>query len=587
ESADLTLVGADGPAEPRFVHVEAEASAAGESLRLVAVDMTATRQAEQALQAREATLNSVMDATPDLVHIVDRHYRILFTNRAAAGRCFADLLGTDATVSVAAEYRERARNAIRQVFDSGSTRRFEVRVPGPDGQPIWYETVAAPVFREREIASVTLLSRDITERKDTAEELDRHRNHLEDVVGQRASEIKSLNRQLERRAHDAEVANRAKSTFLANMSHEIRTPMNAIIGLTHILRRGGDLSGDQADKLGKIAAATDHLLSIINDILDLSKIEAGKVSLEHADFSLAALCDNLRTLTAERLRDKGLTFEIDTNGVPGLLHGDVTRLTQALLNFLSNAVKFTERGKITLRARVVEENEQDLLVRFAVEDTGIGVTAEQQTRLFAPFEQADNSTTRRYGGTGLGLAINRHLARLMGGEVGMESRPSGGSLFWLTARLGHSTEKAADPQGEPPPQDAAKALFLRAQAGVSLLLAEDNEINRTIADMWLKQAGIAADFAKDGAEAVAMARSHGYDLILMDVQMPAMDGLAATRAIRQLPGYATTPILAMTADAFEEDRQACLEAGMNDHIAKPILPEKFFAALLKALDSAR
>ncbi|MBK5966407.1 hypothetical protein CCR95_20545 [Thiocystis minor] len=370
------------------------------------------------------------------------------------------------------------------------------------------------------------------------------------------------------------------------MSHEIRTPMNAIIGLTHLAQRHAR-EPTQQTHLHKIGEAAQHLLGILNDILDFSKIEAGRLQLEEGDFALAQVLHHLTTLTEDKARAQGLMLreEIDP-ALSGTLHGDPLRLGQILLNFVGNALKFTEHGSITLRAKVLEDTSTAWLVRFEVEDTGIGVAPAEQARLFHAFEQADGSITRRYGGSGLGLAINRRLAHLMGGQVGLESRVGEGSLFWFTARFGKCAESALPRlPGETAATAsvAAEATLMAQYAGTRILLAEDNPINQEVALGLLQGLGFEVDLAENGAEAVAMARRVEYALILMDMQMPVLGGLEATQAIRRLPQHQNTPILAMTANAFDEDRRTCLEAGMSDHVGKPVQPEVLFSLLLQWL----
>jgi PAS domain S-box-containing protein len=424
------------------------------------------------------------------------------------------------------------------------------------------------------------------ERKNAETEIRRLNADLEGRVLQRTADLEVANQSLIAAKEAADAASRAKSTFLANMSHELRTPMSGIIGMTNlVLRQSNDPK--LVDQLTKIANASRHLLHVINDILDISKIEAERLRLETGKFRPSQVMENLTNLIGGTSQDKGLLFQIDLPPEIAVLplKGDFLRLGQILLNLVGNALKFTDKGMIVVRVRLIEDNPAEVMLRFEIEDSGIGISTDDQKRLFTSFEQADDSMTRRYGGTGLGLAISKRLAHLMGGEIGVHSQLGTGSTFWFTA----SFEKAGDDvvEAKGTYNSSAEERIRNEYAGVRILLVEDEPINQEVSSGLLEEVGLAVDLAADGNEAVAMATQSRYALILMDMQMPNLNGVDATRAIRSLAGYAEIPILAMTANAFDEDRQICIDAGMNDHIGKPVNPDRLFETLVKWLSMPR
>lgn len=534
------------------------------------------------LRQSERDLRSILDNLPSMIGYWDASLHNRFANHA-----YATWFGIDPEKipgmhirDVIGEERFRLNLPYIEAALRGEPQIFERDIPAPDGSVVRRSLANyIPDAQDGEVLGFYVLVSDITPLKLVQAELESHQKHLEKLVKKRTADLECA-----RKA--AEASNVAKSTFLANMSHELRTPMSAIIGLTDLaLRHASDPK--LIDQLSKIMNASHHLLYVINDILDISKIEANRLRLEKTNFKLSEVLENLVSLVGHRFHDKGIELRVDLP--PEVAHlsmkGDPLRLGQILLNLIGNALKFTAQGSITVRVRVADKSPNGVLLRFEVQDTGIGISTDDKKRLFTAFEQADGSMTRKYGGTGLGLAISKRLVYLMAGEIGVESQLGSGSTFWFTTLVDIAPEIVT-----PAPVKSLPSAEERLRTGCAnarILLAEDEPINQEVVRELLEDVGLVVDLAEDGNKAVELAKQNRYALILMDMQMPNLNGVDATRLIRSLSGYQSTPILAVTANAFDEDRQVCLTAGMNDHIPKPIDPEQLFETLLKWLPTTQ
>lgn len=689
-------------------------------------DITARKNYEAALVESERVKSVFLDQLPGVAYRCadDEQWTMEFVSNgceALTGYPASALVG-NATISyneiILEECRSEARDAWNRAIAGRREYSGQYAIRTASGAEKWvlehgraeYADDGRVVALEGIILDISAQHQAETERQAAFKALAEQRDRLDELVKERTAELVS--------ARDlAESSNRAKSRFLANMSHEIRTPLNAILGLTHLLAREVT-DARQRLQLEKITASGQHLLEIINDVLDISKIESGRFQLEKTDFMPGSVVEEVCAQVVHKAQEKGLELVVDIAGLPRTLRGDGLRIRQILLNLMGNAVKFTEKGSITLKALLLPSPADHPLVRFEVSDTGIGMDEATLASLFRAFTQADVSTTRKFGGTGLGLVISKRLVGLMGGDIGVKSIPGKGSSFWFEIPFGMASPQAAHPGAarlaglralvvddipearealasmlevmgmrtssvadgdaallalqeadaaqfsfdmmlidyrmpdmdglelgsrigmlelsrlplrilatafsdsdvrerskalgffsvlEKPVtasrlEEALQAAFgrpesgeetarkpgeaeakLKSRGGGRILLVEDNELNQEVAGELLRSAGMTVELASNGLEAVEMATSGSFELILMDVQMPEMDGLEATRALRRLPGWSSIPILAMTANAFEDDRKACIAAGMNDHVAKPVDAEELYRALVRWL----
>ncbi len=517
----------------------------GDEFLATFADRTEHKLFEARLRESQQLLNTLVQSARSVIFVKDAEGRHLLANPSfeqATGVPVAKALGKTDLEIMPSGVAEAIRLQDQRVMHAREAMTFEEMVPQADGTKRHYLTTKVPLVNDQgEVYGLCGIATDITERK-------QHEMQL--------NEAKVA----------AEAASRAKSEFLANMSHEIRTPMNAIMGLSHLVLKT-ELSERQRDYAKRIMASSRNLLGILNDVLDVSKIEAGKLELEQSEFDLRQVLSHVQDIVSEQAQDKHLAIHFDLpKEVPAHLVGDPLRLGQVLLNLTANAVKFTEKGWVALSVVCLDHLPDQATLRFKVQDTGIGIHPDTLPKLFQPFTQADSSTTRRYGGTGLGLTISQRLVALMGGTLSAESEPGRGSCFQVTLSLG--VADAPTLTADNPHESSTGQPLLRGH----VLLAEDNETNRLVAEAMLRTLGVKVSMVENGAEALrrVLTEHPPFDLLFMDVQMPEMDGLEATRRLRA--AGERLPIVAMTAHAMAEERQRCLDAGMDDHLAKPFEP---------------
>lgn len=568
-------------------------------MRMASIDVTERKNSEEAAYQNAAELRALFQAFPDLFLRLDQSETVL---DAKGGQHSDTFLGADKFLGrnlqdlLPAGVLAPVREAQHRVRQSNAMEMVEFAIEDQLGQQT-YEMRLLPLNWDEWIAVV----RNITALKASEQRLKDNTQELE-----------QKNEELEKALAAAREATRMKSRFLANMSHEIRTPMNGVLGMTDFLL-GTGLSEEQQEYAEAIKRSADSLLALIEDILDLSRVEAGKLRLDRSDFALQSTIAETASIFALQARAKGLEFVSNISpGLPEYAVGDPGRLRQVLTNLLGNAIKFTERGQVVLKAEVVSQVRDAIQLKFTVQDSGIGIPPGEQGRLFDAFTQVDESNTRKYGGTGLGLAISRQLVELLGGEIGVGSEPGKGSKFWFTASFGKSKRPSTaaragnQPDSALHPTPAPRVAAVKSQTGTAqratgpalvskgppsqksmrILLAEDNEINQRIALRLLQKLGLSADAVVNGREAVEALEKRRYDLVLMDCQMPDMDGFEATAVIRQREGGSRhQTICALTANAMDGDRERCLAAGMDDYISKPLRHAELVEVLRRCLPS--
>jgi len=535
-------------------------------------DISERKRMEEALRESEQEKVAILDGLRHVaVEHLDPSLRIIWVNKAvqkSLASSMDELRGKHCFEIIQGLKEPCTGCTALKAIETGHSQQGELVTP--DGKT-WISRGTPIKDSDGTVKGVVHVALNITERKRTEQELQQTNQDLEIAIEQ-SNEL----------ARQARKANAAKSEFLANMTHEIRTPLNGIIGMIGLLR-DMDLNAEQHEYAEIAYSSGEMLLSLINDILDFSKIEARKLELEILDFDLRSMLKDTADLLAIGAHEKGLELVcLVEPTVPSLLRGDPGRLRQILINLGGNAVKFTETGEIIIRVSLVSEDKKMAKIRFLVNDTGIGIPANRQDILFSPFTQVDGSTTRQYGGTGLGLAISKHLAELMGGKIGLENEEGEGSTFWFTAVFekqtagsGSTDEKfvKTEDEGAIERSDAEPIISENAKRKIRILVAEDNPVNQKVAQAMLRKMGLRADVVANGQEAINGLQMIPYDLVLMDCQMPEMDGFEATRSIRQEGSRALNPqipIIAMTASTMQGDREKCIQAGMSDFIAKPV-----------------